>query len=234
MNDNMARNPKDQLYDQFSRIGKALASPARLEILDLLSQGEKTVEQLAEQARLGIKNASAHLRALREARLVEARKEPPYVVYRLADEAVVRVVRDLQLLARQRLAEVDQIARIYFESPSLMERVDTGELLRRLDAGEVTVLDVRPPDEFRAGHIPGAVSIPVEALERRLSEIPRDRPVVAYCRGPFCVLAAEAVAMLHRHGYRAQRMESGVPEWRREGHPVVVEESRTRKSGVVP
>jgi DNA-binding transcriptional ArsR family regulator/rhodanese-related sulfurtransferase len=220
----MPPDPKSLLYDQFSRIGRALASPARLEILDLLSQGEKPVEQIAQQTRLGIKNASAHLRALREARLVESRKEPPYVLYRLADEAVLRLVRELQALARQRLAEVDQITRLYFESPSDMETVDMGELVRRLSAGEVTLLDVRPADEYRAAHIPGAVSIPRGELERRLAEIPRDRPVIAYCRGPFCVLAVEAAETLQRNGFAARRMESGVPDWRLAGHPVAVAE----------
>lgn len=213
---------KDRIYDQFARIGKALASPARLEILDLLSQGEKTVEQLAEQARLGVKNASAHLRVLREARLVETRKESPHVVYRLADEAVFRVVSELRTLARERLAEVDRIARVYFETPSRMEPIDGVELLRRVEAGEVTVLDVRPRDEYRAGHIPGALSMPVEELERRLSEIPSDRPVIAYCRGPFCVYAGEAVEMLSSKGYTAMRMEEGVPDWRLAGHPVAI------------
>ena len=216
----MANALKDRIYDQFARIGRALASPARLEILDLLSQGEKTVEQLAGEARLGVKNASAHLRVLREARLVETRKEPPHVVYRLADEAVFRVVSELQTLARQRLAEVDQIARVYMETPSQLEPIDGLELLRRVEAGEVTVLDVRPSDEYRAGHIPGALSMPVEELERRLSEIPSDRPVIAYCRGPFCVFAGEAVRVLRRYGYAAERMEEGLPDWRLAGNPV--------------
>ena len=211
---------KDRIYDQFARIGKALASPARLEMLDLLSQGEKTVEQLAAQARLGVKNASAHLRVLREARLVESRKEPPHVVYRLADEAVLRVVRELESLAQLRLAEVDQISRLYFDAPSQLEPIDGAELLRRVEAGDVTVLDVRPPDEYSAGHIPGSLSMPVEQLERRLSEIPADRPVIAYCRGPFCVLAGDAVETLRRHGYSAERMAEGLPDWRLAGHPV--------------
>jgi rhodanese-related sulfurtransferase/DNA-binding transcriptional ArsR family regulator len=211
---------KDRIYDQFARIGKALASPARLEMLDLLSQGEKTVEQLAEQARLGVKNASAHLRVLREARLVESRKEPPHVIYRLADEAVLRVVRELESLAQLRLAEVEQISRLYFDAPSQLEPIDGAELLRRVEAGDVTVLDVRPQDEYRAGHIPGALSMPVEQLERRLSEIPADRPVIAYCRGPFCVFAGDAVEELRRHGYSAERMAEGLPDWRLAGHPV--------------
>jgi rhodanese-related sulfurtransferase len=222
----MARGQvKDQLYDQFSRIGRAISSPARLEILDLLSQGEKTVEQIAEQARLGIKNASAHLRALREARLVDTRKEPPYVHYRLADDDVMRVVRDIQALARARLAEVEQITRLYFDDPLDMEPVDADELLSRLEGGEVTVLDVRPRDEYLAGHVPGAVSVPVEELERRLGEIPRGRPVIAYCRGPYCVYAVEAVGTLRRHGFEAGRMEEGVPDWRLAGRPVAVGEA---------
>lgn len=219
-----ARSPKSELYDHFSRIGKALGSPARLEILDLLSQGEKTVEQIAEQARLGVKNASAHLRTLREARLVEGRKDPPYVLYRVADDAVLRIVRELQALARQRLAEVEQIARTYFEAPSDLEPIDIDELLQRLNEGAVTVLDVRPRDEYEAGHIPGAVSMPIEELERRLAEIPADRPVVAYCRGPFCVFASEAVDTLQKHGFVAERMAGGVPEWRLAGREVTTAE----------
>ena len=218
-------HPKVLIYVQFARLGKALASPARLEVLDLLSQGEKTVELLAAEARLGIKNASAHLRVLREARLVESRKDPPYVVYRLADEAVVRLVRELQALARERLAEVEQITRLYFDAPAEMEAIDSAELQLRLRSGEVTVLDVRPSDEYRAGHIPGAVSIPVAELERRLAEIPPHRPVVAYCRGRFCVLALEAVETLRKHGYSAVRMDSGVPDWRLAGHPVATVET---------
>lgn len=211
---------KHDVYEQFARIGRALASPARLEILDLLAQGEKTVEQLAAQARLGIKNASAHLRALREARLVESRKEPPYVFYRVADDDVVRVLRELQSLAEARLAEVERITRVFLHDPLEMEPVGAEELLRRLEDECVTILDVRPADEFRAGHIPGAISIPVEELDRRLMEIPRERPVVAYCRGPYCVYAAEAVDVLRRHGFDARRMEGGLPDWRLAGHPV--------------
>jgi rhodanese-related sulfurtransferase/DNA-binding transcriptional ArsR family regulator len=216
----MRPNPKDQLYDQFSRIGKALGSPARLEILDLLSQGEKTVEQVARDVRLGVKNASAHLRALRAARLVDTRRESPYVHYRLADEGVMRLVHELQALARQRLAEVDRIVSLYFEAPSELEGIGPDELRQRLQEGDVMVLDVRPTDEYRAGHIPGAVSMPLDELERRLAEIPRDRSVVAYCRGPYCMFAVSAVESLRRHGFEARRLEIGVPEWRLAGHAV--------------
>lgn len=215
---------KDQLYDQFARIGKAVASPKRLEILDLLSQSEKTVEMIAEQAALTVKNASAHLRELRHARLVETRKEPPYVYYRLADEAVLRLVRELQLLARLRLAEVERTARLYLDRRDEMEPIGAQELRRRIEAGDVTVLDVRPADEYRAGHIPGAISIPVEELARRLADLPRDREVVAYCRGPYCVFAVQAVEVLRREGFRARRMEAGLPDWRLAGHRVAVGE----------
>lgn len=221
---------KDEIYGHFARIGRALGSPARLQILDLLAQGERTVEQLAEQARLQIKNASAHLRTLREARLVETRKEPPYVLYRLADDDVLRMLRSLQALGEARLAEVEQIARLYLDDPLELEPIDAEELLRRLDDGSATVLDVRPSDEFRAGHIPGAISLPVAELERRLSEISRERPVVAYCRGPYCVYAADAVKVLRLHGYDARRMEGGLPDWRLAGYAVEVDppESETR------
>lgn len=224
---------KDEIYGHFARIGRALASPARLQMLDLLAQGERTVEQLAEQAHLQIKNASAHLRTLREARLVETRKEPPYVLYRLANDDVLRMLRNLQALGEARLAEVEQITRLYLDDPLELEPVDAEELLRRLDDGSATVLDVRPSDEFRAGHIPGAISLPLKELERRLSEISRERPVVAYCRGPYCVYAADAVKVLRLHGYDARRMEGGLPDWRLAGYLVEADllESETRPSG---
>lgn len=211
---------KDQVYTHFARIGKALANPKRLEILDLLAQGEKTVEQVAAQARLGLKNASAQLRELRAARLVESRREPPYVHYRLADEDVHRLLRDLQTLGRARLAEIDQVARLFMENRDALEPLGREELARRLEAGDVTVLDVRPEDEFGAGHIPGSLSIPIAELARRLAEVPRDREVVAYCRGPYCVYALEAVELLREHGFDARRMEGGLPEWRAEGRDV--------------
>jgi rhodanese-related sulfurtransferase/DNA-binding transcriptional ArsR family regulator len=218
----MKPHPKTLIYDQLARIGKALASPARLEILDLLAQSEKTVETVAAQTRLGMKNASAHLRVLREARMVESRKEPPHVLYRLADPAVLKLVREIRDLAHDRLTEVAHITRLYFDTPSAFEPVDGDELLRRAAAGDVTVLDVRPEDEYRAGHIPGAVSMPIEELEVRLAEIPRDRPVIAYCRGPYCVFAVEAVRTLRGRGYDAARMDDGVPDWRLAGHAVEI------------
>jgi rhodanese-related sulfurtransferase/DNA-binding CsgD family transcriptional regulator len=222
----VSRELKDQLHEQFARIGKALASPKRLEILDLLAQGEKPVEAIVEQTALNIKNVSAHLRELRSARLVETRKEGTYVFYRLAGERVFQVLRGIQSLARERLAEVDHVARLFFEHRDEMEPCDAEELLRRMQNGEVAILDVRPEDEYRAGHIQGAISIPVQELERRISELPDDQEVVAYCRGPYCVYAAEAVASLRKAGLRARRLEEGLPDWKARGFPVSTEGPR--------
>ncbi len=213
---------KDQLYGQFARIGKALSSPKRLEIIDLLSQGEKTVESIAHHAGLTMGNASAHLQVLRVARLVEGRKEGQHVFYGLADDAVFRFFREFQGLARQRLAEVDQLARLYYEAPDQLEQVTAHELLRRLRDGDVILLDVRPEEEYQAGHIPGAITLPPEELERRLGELPRDRDIVAYCRGPYCMFSVEAVRLLRQYGYRARRLELGLADWRAQGLPVAV------------
>jgi rhodanese-related sulfurtransferase len=215
------REFKDPLYAQFARIGHAVASPKRIELLDLLSQGEKTVEQLVEQSATPLKNTSAHLRVLRQARLVETRREGTYVHYRLADEDVFRFLRALQALGRGRLAEVEQVASLYLEGRDELEPVTLDELRRRVRQGDVTVVDVRPEEEYRAGHIPGALSIPVAQMKRRLAEIPKKREVVAYCRGPYCVYSVEAVELLRKHGYRARRADEGLPDWRASGFPVV-------------
>ncbi|MBI4408467.1 MAG: metalloregulator ArsR/SmtB family transcription factor [Gemmatimonadetes bacterium] len=211
---------KRALVQQFARIGKAVASPARLELLDLLAQGEKTVATLSRQANLTVKNASAHLRELRSASLVATRRSGPYVYYRLADPEVHTFLRSLQELAHKRLAEARQLIRDYFEAPQVLEPVRLEELLARLRGGEVTVLDVRPEEEYGAGHIPGALSIPLGQLERRLGELPPDRDVVAYCRGPYCVLALEAVEILRAGGLHARRLAEGLPDWRRRGYTV--------------
>jgi rhodanese-related sulfurtransferase len=221
---NPSRTFKDQLYGQFARIGKALASPKRLELLDLLAQGERTVESLAREASLSVANCSQHLQVLREARLVESRKEGLYVFYRLADEAVSGFWLALRSLAERRLADVERIVRDYFEVPEELEPIGNQELLERVRDGSVTLLDVRPVEEYQAGHIPGAVSVPLEELERRLTELPRDQEVVAYCRGPYCVFAVHAVELLRERGFTARRFEEGVPEWRLAGLPVAVEE----------
>ncbi len=211
------RRFKDSLYEQFARIGKAVSAPKRLELLDLLCQGPRTVEALAEQASLSVANASQHLQVLRAARLVEAEKKGLFVEYRLADSQVGDFFHSLRQLAESRLAEVEQVSRAYFEERGAMEAVGGPELLRRVRGGEVTVLDVRPSEEYRAGHIPGALSMPVPELKRRLSELPKDREIVAYCRGPYCVMAIEAVELLRKKGFRAHRLEEGVVDWRARG-----------------
>jgi rhodanese-related sulfurtransferase len=214
------RDFKDPLYTQFARIGHAVASPKRIELLDLLSQGEKTVEELAEQSAASVKNTSAHLRVLRQARLVETRRESTYIHYRLASDDVFRFLRDLQALSRNRLAEVQQAANMYIDRRDDLEPVTLKELRRRLRDDDITLVDVRPVEEYRAGHIPGALSIPVAQLKRRLPEIAKGREVVAYCRGPYCVYSVEAVEILRKHGYKARRTGEGLPEWRASGLPV--------------
>jgi rhodanese-related sulfurtransferase/DNA-binding transcriptional ArsR family regulator len=214
------REFKDSLYVQFARIGHALASPKRIEILDLLGQGEKTVEQLAQSTATPIKSASAHLRVLRQARLVETRRAGTYVHYRLADNNVTSVVRALEALGHQQLADVDRVVEQYLDGHDELEPVSLKELRRLMREGDVTVIDVRPSDEYVAGHIPGALSIPVSELRRRLKEIPKSREVVAYCRGRYCVYSLEAVALLRKQGYQARRAVEGLPDWRATGFPV--------------
>jgi rhodanese-related sulfurtransferase/DNA-binding MarR family transcriptional regulator len=213
------------LYREVARIGQAIASPPRLGLLDLLRQGPRTVEALAEEAGLTLANASQHLKVLREARLVEAEKRGVFVTYRLADDQVESFYRALRGLAEARLAEVQQIARAFADKRGSLQPIDRRLLLRRIRAAEVTVLDVRPAEEYRAGHIPGAVSLPLKELEKRLKSLPRNREVVAYCRGPYCVLAPEAVTILRQHGYAARPMDDGVAEWRAHGLPVAVGEA---------
>lgn len=217
------RRFKDAIYEQFARVGKAISAPKRLELLDLLCQAPRTVEALAEQATISVANASQHLQVLRAARLVEAEKKGLYVEYRVADEQVCQFFLGLRGLAESRLAEVDRVTREYFEVRGVMEVVESDELLRCVKDGEVTVLDVRPLEEYRAGHIPGALSIPVGEIEVRLRELPKDREIVAYCRGPYCVMAVEAVELLRSKGFAAHRIEQGVVDWRAHGWRVETE-----------
>lgn len=220
------RQFKDSVYEQLARIGKALAAPKRLELIDLLSQGPRTVERLAELAALSIANTSQHLQVLRGARLVEAEKQGLYVTYRIADQQVGQLFVALRGLADARLAEVERLSRAYFEERGAMEPVAGEELLRRVRKGEVTVLDVRPVEEYRAGHVPGALSVPVEELEARIKELPKGREIVAYCRGPYCVMALEAVQLLRKRGFKAHRMEQGVVDWRARGWKLETNSSR--------
>ena len=211
------RRFKDSVYGHIARLGKAVAAPKRLELLDLLCQSPRTVEVLARQAGVSIANASRHLQILRAAGLVDAEKKGLYVEYRLADEEVGRFYLSLRGLAESRLAEINKVASAFFEQRKAPESVDGDELLRRVRSGEVTVLDVRPVEEYRAGHLPGALSVPVADLRAKLEELPKGREVVAYCRGPHCVMAVEAVGVLRSKGYKAHRLEQGVLEWRARG-----------------
>ena len=215
---------KDNLYAEFATIGKALANPHRLELLDLLAQGERSVEELAKEAALSLANTSAHLQVLRQARLVEADKRGLNVVYRLAAPEVFQLWRTLRDVGGARLAEIDRLVENYFTDRDELEAVDKEELLRLLKDEAVIVIDVRPELEYEQGHIPSARSVPVENLKRRLGELPQDVEIVAYCRGPYCVYSDQAVQLLHRHGFRARRLSEGFPEWRAAGYPVEVKQ----------
>ncbi len=211
---------KKALFAQFAMVAKALSHGHRLELLEFLAQRERNVESLARLTGLSVANASQHLQHLRRAGLVMARKSGHNVLYRIADEAVVALLASLRSVAENNLAEVEKLVASYLRSKDGFEPVSPEQLLQRARAGLVTVIDVRPAEEFAAGHLPDAVSIPLNQLKDRLSELPRDQEVVAYCRGPYCVLAYEAVAELRRHGYSARRLQGGFPEWRVAGLPV--------------
>lgn len=215
---------KDAIYEQFARIGKAVSSPRRLELLDLLCQGPRTVEVLAKESGLTIANASQHLQILRSARLVDADKDGLYVIYRLADQNVCEFFRSMRLLAESRLAEVELIKRRFLEDRKGMMPVDREKLLRLVREEAVTVLDVRPSVEYNAGHIAGALSIPLKELQQRLSDLPRDQEIVAYCRGPYCVLSVMAVEMLRARGFNAVRLEEGIQDFRALGFPIIINE----------
>src|SRR5258707_5836855 len=218
------RQFKERLYAQFARLGKALSSPRRLELLELLAQGERTVDSLARETALSVANVSQHLKALRAACLVESRKQGLFVWYRLADPIVFELSRILRTVAERRLGELERIVREQFGDRSEAEPVSMKELLRRRRSGDVVVLDTRPAGEDAAGHIAGALSIPVDDLEKRLKELPRKKAFVAYCRGPYCIYADRAVALLRASGRRANRLREGFPEWRAAGLPVETRE----------
>jgi rhodanese-related sulfurtransferase len=219
------RGFKNQLYGQFARIGKALASPNRIEMMELLAQRERSVESLADELRLTVGNTSAHLQVLREARLVDTRKEGLFVHYRVADDVVLDVLRALRAVAEARLAEVERLVHAYFTDRSKMDAIGFDELKARLKGNSIILVDVRPAEEYSAGHIAGAISIPHDEIDDRLREIPRDKEIVAYCRGPYCVFADEAVAKLTQKRRKARRLEAGFPEWKAAGLPV----ERTKK-----
>ena len=218
----MVENFKDTVYEQLARVASAFGSPKRIEIIDILAQGERHVEGLAQEAGLSIANTSRHLQVLKGAGLVHARKEGLQVFYRLAGPEVEAGFHALRHVAEKTIAELERVARTYFEGADGMAPIGRKDLIARARNGEVIVLDVRPAIEYESGHIAGAVSIPLEELESHLAQIPLGREVVAYCRGPYCVLAAEAIRLLRRNGRKAVRLAEGYPEWRESGLPVEV------------
>jgi rhodanese-related sulfurtransferase/predicted transcriptional regulator len=212
---------KAELYAQLARVAQALGSPGRLQILEYVAQGERSVEALARMSGLSTANTSKHLQALRQAGLVTSRKEGLRVYYLLAGDDVVALISALRAVAEQRVAEVDRLVRLWRAHRDELEPVPATELLARARDGLVTVLDVRPAEEFAAGHIPGAINVPLEKLEGLLASLPRRKEIVAYCRGPYCLMSFEAVEKLRKLGWRARRLENGFPEWRAAGLPVV-------------
>ncbi|TAK24130.1 MAG: ArsR family transcriptional regulator [Chloroflexota bacterium] len=213
------REFKDSLFEQFARIGRAVGNGHRIELLDLLAQAERSVDDLADLAGLSLANASQHLQVLRQAGLVIARREGGRVYYRLSGSEVFTLWQALRSAGEARLAEIDRVVSTYLSDRERLEQVGPDELRRRLEAGEVTLIDVRPLVESRHGRIAGAIPIPADELSRRLEELPRDRPIVAYCRGPYCVYADEAVRLLLQHGFKASRLTVGFPDWQAAGHP---------------
>ena len=214
------REAKDLLYAQFSRLGKAISNPKRIELLELLAQSERSVDELAAASGMDFGNTSAQLQVLSRARLVEGRRQGKRVIYRLADENVTRFLAALRELSRARLAEVEQVARDYFEARDHLEPLGSADLMRRLEDPGTLVIDVRPAEEYAAGHIPGALSVPLSELKGRIAQFPSAAEIVAYCRGPYCVLAPQAIEILGRAGLRARRLNEGFPEWRLAGLPV--------------
>jgi rhodanese-related sulfurtransferase/predicted transcriptional regulator len=214
------RQFKDELYEQFARIGKALSNPHRLELVELLAQGERTVEDLAVEANLPIANASQHLQVLRAAQLVDVRRDGLYAYYRLSNQRVFRVWQALRDLGDLQLAEVSRLVQSFLQDRSPLQSINAADLVERMEVGDVLVLDVRPELEFQSGHIPEAHSIPIDELEARLEELPREQEIIAYCRGPYCVFADEAVNLLQKHGYRVRRLVEGLPDWQALNLPV--------------
>ena len=218
------QNPRRHLLEQFADVAKALSHPNRLDLVELLAQGERSVDALAQVAGLTTANTSQHLQHLRRAGLVTSRKRGLNVFYRLAGDDVVDLYRALRRTTERHIAEVDRVVSGYFNARDGLEAVSRRDLLRRAEEGSVTVLDVRPPEEYEAGHIPGAVNLPLKDLRKRLDELPKGQEIIAYCRGPYCVLAFEAVAELRRKGFKARRLEEGYPEWKAAGLPVAAKE----------
>ncbi|ABX42546.1 ArsR/SmtB family transcription factor [Lachnoclostridium phytofermentans] len=211
--DQESRQFKDNTYTQLAKIGKAIASPKRLEILDILAQGSKTVDSIARETEMSVANTSQHLQVLLEARLVDYQKQGLYSYYKLADKTVVNFILSLQMLAEKRIAEITRLREEIYSNKDNMEQIKMPDLLEKMKNGNVTLIDVRPKDEYEIMHIPGANSIPIEDLEKHISNLPSDQEIVAYCRGRYCLLSVEAVELLRSYGYKAVRLEESVQEW---------------------
>jgi DNA-binding transcriptional ArsR family regulator/rhodanese-related sulfurtransferase len=224
------RDFKDRLYAQFARVGKALGSPHRIEILELLAQGERTVDSLATEMGLSLANTSQHLQALRQAALVDSRKEGLFVYYRLAEPAVFDLCATIRRVAESRLADLERLLNVHFGDRSPPAAVGMRDLLERMRSNDVIVLDARPSSEYEAGHIAGAICVPIDELQKRLRSLPRDKEYVAYCRGPYCVYADRAVEMLTKSRRRARRLIEGFPEWRAAGLPITLADSPARRA----
>lgn len=216
----MKRHLKDSVYGHMATVTKALSNPKRLEIIDLLSQGEKSVELLAEQAELGLKNASAQLKELKAARLVESRKDGKYVYYRLSDPQVARFWVELRKFSQNRITEIEQLLSMALGNEDILEKIDRETLLKRAKSGDVILLDVRPEDEFSTAHLPYARSIPITELKSRLKDLPKTKTIVAYCRGPYCFYAKDAVDLLRTKGFKAEQLKDSVHDWASEGLPI--------------
>ena len=216
-----SQGPKQALFVQFAAVAKTLGHAHRLELLEQLAQGERSVEVLADRTGLSIANASQHLQHMRRVGLVATRRQGKFVYYALADDGILDVLTALRRIAERNVAEVERIVRSYFNKRDELEPVSRKQLLKRIRASAVTVLDVRPPDEFALGHLPGAVNIPLRVLKARLDELNTAQEIVAYCRGEYCVLSFEAVALLRARGFKVRRLEDGLPEWRAAGLPVI-------------
>jgi rhodanese-related sulfurtransferase/DNA-binding HxlR family transcriptional regulator len=216
----MSSNSKRAMYEEFAAVAKAIGHEHRLELLELVAQGERTVERLAECTGLSVANTSQHLQHLRRAGLVKARRQAKFVFYRLGDDAVLTMLSGIHKVAERNVAEVERILRSYFNARDNLEPVSRAELTKRIRQGLVTVLDVRPEDEFALGHLPGARNVPLNQLKRLVSKLDRNTEIVAYCRGPYCVLSFEAVAELRKLGFKARRLADGLPEWRAAGLPI--------------
>lgn len=216
------REFKDKVYQELARITKSMANPHRLEIIELLAQGEFSVEQIADQTHLSIANASQHLQVLKVAQLVEINRQGNFIYYRLSNSNVFKAWKALRELGVERIAAIDNVVKAFRKSKFNFETITIDGLIEKLDSGKVTMLDVRPESEFKQGHIARAISIPIDELSKRLHELPKRHEIIAYCRGPFCVYADEAVALLRKAGYKASRLEEGFPDWKLQDLPIEV------------